>query len=123
MTQWKAYRTTHEGTFFIGTFIGEANTKAALNEANRIFKNCLISDDEVISVSSIPYKEFKSLYDLEYRYTADASDLSQATEAALHSIFNKYIKLGYSPREIAHIMNGVILDFELSSIIGAKEET
>jgi hypothetical protein len=117
MIQWKVYRTTHEGTFFIGTFVGENNTKAALNEANRIFQHCLVSDDEVISINSIPYKEFKSLYDNEYRYTADASDLSQATEAALHSIFDKYIKMGYSPREISHIMNGVILDFELSSVI------
>jgi len=31
--------------------------------------------------------------------------------------------MGYSPREIAHIMNGVILDFELSSIIDEKENS
>jgi hypothetical protein len=59
----------------------------------------------------------KSLYDKNDRYTYDASALSFDTNFVLKNIFKKYVNLGYSPREIAHIMITDVHDLELDAIL------
>ncbi len=59
----------------------------------------------------------KSLYDTDHRYTSDARELSEATIAALKHIFAKYVEQGYSPREIAHLMQADVADLEVSSVL------
>jgi hypothetical protein len=47
----------------------------------------------------------KSLYDEKYfRYTEDAIALSSEAHALLKPAFEKYMEMGYSPREISQII-------------------
>lgn len=60
----------------------------------------------------------KHLYNNEYRYTPEADSLSREVILVICPIFKKYVEMGYSPREISHIMNGCILEEELCSVLG-----
>ena len=60
----------------------------------------------------------KSLYNEDHRYTKAGEALDRATFQAVNSLFMKWAEDGYSPREIAHIMQGAINEMELSTIIG-----
>lgn len=62
----------------------------------------------------------KSLYDDKARYTSQASDLDAETYHALLSIFNKWIKEGYSPREISHLMQATVIDVECSTVLSIR---
>jgi ribosome modulation factor len=66
-------------------------------------------------------EEKKSLYDNEFRYTKDAVALSNATHSLLREIFSQYVKKGYSPREIAHLICGEITDLELNAVLDIRE--
>ena len=46
----------------------------------------------------------KSLYNEDHRYNPEAEDLSYETIESIKPIFKKYQNMGFSPREIAHIM-------------------
>ena len=60
----------------------------------------------------------KSLYNKNYRYTSEAEAIDREAHNALKLIFKEWYKNGYSPREIAHIINGTVTDFELESVLG-----
>jgi len=60
----------------------------------------------------------KKLYDEKYRYTLEAQALDNAAYTALKVIFRECVKAEYSPREIAHVINGVVMDLELESVLG-----
>lgn len=62
----------------------------------------------------------KSLYTEKHRYTDQAIDLTTETSLAVSKIFEKYINLGYSPREIAHLMQQEITDIELNTVLDNK---
>ena len=61
----------------------------------------------------------KSLYneDHRYTYTKPAEALDMATFQAINPLFMKWAEDGYSPREIAHIMQAAINEMELNTII------
>lgn len=60
----------------------------------------------------------KSLYNKDYRYTQDAMDLDQQTFLALKNIWDKFIAMGYSPREISHVMQDSVRgDLELIQLL------
>lgn len=63
------------------------------------------------------FKHVKSLYNEDCRHTDDADSLHYETVNALRSIFDKYLELGYSPREISHIMQSTVYDFELAAVL------
>lgn len=62
----------------------------------------------------------KSLYTESHRYTDQALILGTETSNALTDLFKKYIDLGYSPREIAHLMQQEITDIELNTVLDNK---
>jgi hypothetical protein len=65
----------------------------------------------------------KSLYDSNHRYTPEGSSLDMATTRAVETIFNDYVKKGFSPREISHVMEAVVRDLELEAILlGVKSD-
>lgn len=68
----------------------------------------------------------KHLYDNNGRYTSRATTLSQEAYSALHAIFARVVKEGYSFREASQIMQATVVDLELSAALnlnfGAEEE-
>lgn len=62
----------------------------------------------------------KSLFTENHKYTDQALTLGSETSKALEDIFKKYIDLGYSPREIAHLMHQEITDIELMEVLKSK---
>lgn len=62
----------------------------------------------------------KSLFTEKYRYTDQALALGYETNKDLEDIFKKYIDLGYSPKEIAHLMHQEITDIELMEVLKSK---
>lgn len=63
-----------------------------------------------------------SLFDHNWRYTPAASEFSNKIEAMIRPIVAEYIQLGYSPRELAYLIDGVSADLTLSEIF-LKEQT
>jgi len=59
----------------------------------------------------------KSLFDKDHRYTSDADSLEVAAFRALAPIFADYLKKGYSPREISHILSSAVRDLECESLL------
>ena len=57
----------------------------------------------------------KSLYDENYKYNQAANLLNTAAYNALKVLFDTWLKEEYGPREIAHVINGVVMDLELES--------
>lgn len=62
-----------------------------------------------------------SLFDKDYRYTEKALEISHKTEQALKELFKKYVQEEYSPREIAHVMQMCVTDFELDAVLSKKD--
>lgn len=60
----------------------------------------------------------KSLFDTNHRYTNDGTDLSEEVSEPIFTVMKKYIAMGYSPREISHIMIQDVIDAELTYVIG-----
>lgn len=63
-----------------------------------------------------------SLYDQNWRYTDDGQQLDHKVNDVLRPIFDDFILKGYSPREIAHLLNGVVIQLELENVLD-KEQT
>lgn len=59
-----------------------------------------------------------SLFNKDARYVVDGTTLDINTFEALQPIFDAYIKMGHSPREIAHVMMLTIFDIECSAVLG-----
>jgi hypothetical protein len=62
----------------------------------------------------------KSLYREIFRYTDDADRLDYSVMQLLRPIFDIYVKAGYSPREISHLIMGTITELELSAVLDKK---
>lgn len=59
----------------------------------------------------------KSLYDKNFKYTEDALAFANEIFNAIRPIFEKYSKIGFSPRELSHIAQAEIMDKELDTIL------
>lgn len=59
----------------------------------------------------------QSLFNNDNRYTPDATSIDILTHQALKDIFTEFVEKGYSPREIAHIMQLSITDLELQKVL------
>ncbi len=59
----------------------------------------------------------RSLYDENGRYTDAASHLEASAENGLRVIFDKYVRDGFSPREISHVLQAGVTMLELMAII------
>jgi len=57
------------------------------------------------------------LYDENDRYTDDTGNLDSEVTRALKPIFDKYIKTGYSFRDIAHVMIHAVFGLEMETIL------
>lgn len=64
----------------------------------------------------------KSLYDKNYRYTTDGTYLDQETIIALGDLFARYVKKGYSPREISHVIQSAIEFMECEFVLSKEKE-
>lgn len=72
--------------------------------------------------NTIPYFEAPkvkpgSLYDKDNRYTDAALEMNEKGYQALRPIFQHYFNQGYSPREIGHILQGMVHDLELEAVL------
>lgn len=61
----------------------------------------------------------KSLFDENFKYTQEASNLeAEFYKAGVSSLFSKYVELGYSPREIFYILSQCLNDMSLNELLG-----
>jgi len=59
----------------------------------------------------------KNAYDKNNRFVKDIQDLNHEADTALTILYTKYIEMGYSPRDIAHIISLTNLGLELENVI------
>jgi len=59
----------------------------------------------------------KSFFDENHRFTPEAEALDRELDKVIRPIFDKYVKLGYSPREISHILTLAALMSECEAIL------
>lgn len=57
------------------------------------------------------------LYNKDHRYTDDARELDERTDAALRELFNEFVRRGYSPREVSHVMADAVRGMELEAVL------
>jgi hypothetical protein len=63
-------------------------------------------------------KEFLlKLFDEHGQYSEAALSLDMAVSLAIRPFFEDYMKMGFSPREIAHIVNHAILGVEMEEMM------
>jgi hypothetical protein len=60
----------------------------------------------------------ESLYDKDGRYTEVAEAIDIKAGQILKPLFAQCVELGYSPREVAHIITATVTEMELSAILG-----
>jgi hypothetical protein len=59
-----------------------------------------------------------SLYHEEtWRYTDEAISLSNRASILLRPLIEEFIEKGYSPREIAHVIEGAVVELELDAVL------
>ena len=58
----------------------------------------------------------KQMFNDDETYTKDATELSDVASNALRGLFKDFINLGYSAREISHVITGVVWELELCNI-------
>lgn len=63
----------------------------------------------------------RSLYDSDFRYTPDAINLAGKVGDFLAHQMNEFVAKGYSPREVAHVMQGAILEVECETILSKPQ--
>ena len=64
----------------------------------------------------------KSLYVKRgHHLNDDGNYLDRITGEVLKNIFSDYIDLGYSPREISHVMHGALNELELWSVLDVRK--
>lgn len=61
----------------------------------------------------------KPLFTDQARYNETGNALHNDVGEQLRPIFEAYVKLGYSPRDIAHIMHWAVSDLELTAVLDA----
>lgn len=60
----------------------------------------------------------KTLFDKDFKLNLkDGAQLHSKTYRLLEQLFDEYVQKGYSPREIAHIMQGAITEKELYTVL------
>lgn len=59
----------------------------------------------------------KSLFTDKARYTMEAHELSNEVFPIIRKVFDKYLALGYSPRDISSIMQWAVTDCELYAVL------
>lgn len=57
------------------------------------------------------------LFDEQHRYTPEANALQGEFEAAIRPVFTRWADMGYSPREISHLLQGAVWDNELMRVL------
>lgn len=60
---------------------------------------------------------FKSLYDNNARYTDDAQELENRVSAVLGNLFSEWQERGYSPRDISHVIQSLVLELEMTAVL------
>lgn len=59
----------------------------------------------------------ESLYDENHRYTALADGLDARARSALQPIFDEYVKFGFTPREISHLIQTTVFEIEHETLL------
>lgn len=57
------------------------------------------------------------MFDENFKYTKKAQDLDEETHNLLKKLFEQYRNVGYSPRDIAHVMVGTVHSLELEHVL------
>ena len=59
----------------------------------------------------------KNLYDKDARYTLQAELVEGEAYPTIRAIFDRWVKEGYSPRDISHILHGCVTECELMTVL------
>lgn len=59
----------------------------------------------------------EKLFDDEEKYTEPGLSLDREAGEALRSVFEKYVRAGFSVRDISHIVHGAVTDLELTILL------
>lgn len=59
----------------------------------------------------------KSLFDNNFRYTNTAANLDAEANSVIKPIFDRYVDIGYSPREISCILSNMVNDLECEAVL------
>jgi hypothetical protein len=57
-----------------------------------------------------------------FKQVRAATALQSETHAALKEVFRKYVDLGYSPREISHLMQDEVRGMELVDVLSNAKD-
>jgi hypothetical protein len=64
----------------------------------------------------------KSFFGEKYVWTTEANACDNEVHYALKTIFASWIKKGYSPREIAHIVSGTAISLECEAVMDIRAD-
>ena len=64
----------------------------------------------------------KALYGEDDRYTAEANALDIQVHDALKPVFDRWAALGYSIRQISHVVQGAAYELELMAMLDVAVE-
>ena len=60
----------------------------------------------------------KRLFNENDQYIEIANQLASAVSYVINDIFREYINLGYSVRDISHVINSVVTEREIIHVLG-----
>jgi len=63
----------------------------------------------------------RKIYTTDFRYTENSIIIDKAFYNIIAPVFKKYTEVGYSPRELAHLVKSVVTDLELEAVLFCKE--
>jgi hypothetical protein len=64
----------------------------------------------------------KTLFDKNNRFSPDCENLDYQIEIALRPIFDQFVNMGYSPREISHVVNLTAMNLEMEEILTQRRD-
>lgn len=65
----------------------------------------------------------KNIYDENDRYTLEANRLDEEVRALILPLFERYVREGWSVRQISHLMQGTIYELELRAMLRNAKTT
>ena len=63
----------------------------------------------------------KSLYD-KFRYSPEGEEMDKEADKIIEPIFDKYVSLGFCPREISHLLLLTVFRHEVYSVVRFRQK-
>ena len=62
----------------------------------------------------------KTLFDADFRYNEDGNAVAEVATEAIGGVMEKYVRRGFSPREIAAILHQIVVEAECDAVLKGK---